>query len=506
MKLRVRRAVLAAILCALVVIALPAFADSQARIVRLSFVDGSVEIDRNASQGFEKAITNMPITQGTKLNTGEDGEAEVEFENGGTIRLAPDTNVSFDQLSLRGDGGKVNLVSMERGTAYFNIKRKDEDEYRLVLNGRELQISKSTHFRVELSDRQAEVAVFKGELQLQGGEDEIKIKKNETLTLNLDEPDRYQLAKGIDEGQYDWWDQEREDYHSRYASNRYDSPYAYGWSDLNYYGNFINISGFGYAWRPYNVSFGWDPFASGYWVWYPGWGYTWVSPYPWGWMPFRYGRWRFFPGYGWAWVPGGWNTWYSAPPVSNPPPAYRPPAPPSTPVARPVPVGNPTLPPRPGPRDRRRQNDNDVPRWKAGERPVAPRPGATPGSAGSAVRPTIAPPASGDGPRRPESPGAGRGQANSDTRRGAGFEPPQRRPDVSPGARPVDTPRPAAPAARPSAPAARPSAPAPRPSPPSSPSRTFDGASGGRPSAPPVSTPRSSPASSPPAVRTPNPK
>jgi len=34
---------------------LPSFADSQARIVRLSYTEGDVQIDRNAGQGYEKA-------------------------------------------------------------------------------------------------------------------------------------------------------------------------------------------------------------------------------------------------------------------------------------------------------------------------------------------------------------------------------------------------------------------------------------------------------------------
>ena len=48
-------------------LAVPSFADSQARIVRLSQVDGDVQIDRNTGQGYEKAFLNLPITQGTKV-------------------------------------------------------------------------------------------------------------------------------------------------------------------------------------------------------------------------------------------------------------------------------------------------------------------------------------------------------------------------------------------------------------------------------------------------------
>ncbi|HVR23865.1 MAG TPA: hypothetical protein VMU26_11125, partial [Candidatus Polarisedimenticolia bacterium] len=62
-KLRFHVMVLTAFGCAL--LALPAAAESQARIVRLSDVQGGVQIDKNAGLGFENAFLNLPITQGT---------------------------------------------------------------------------------------------------------------------------------------------------------------------------------------------------------------------------------------------------------------------------------------------------------------------------------------------------------------------------------------------------------------------------------------------------------
>ena len=67
---------LAALIFAL---ALAASANSRVRIVRLSTVEGTVQIDRATGQGFEKAFLNMPITQGVKLRTTADGLAEFEF-------------------------------------------------------------------------------------------------------------------------------------------------------------------------------------------------------------------------------------------------------------------------------------------------------------------------------------------------------------------------------------------------------------------------------------------
>ena len=48
-------------LLAAVLLATPMFADSLARIVRLSDVQGNVQIDRRTGDGFESALQNLPM-------------------------------------------------------------------------------------------------------------------------------------------------------------------------------------------------------------------------------------------------------------------------------------------------------------------------------------------------------------------------------------------------------------------------------------------------------------
>src|SRR6202022_1227193 len=98
--------VLVALACALV--ALPALADSQARIVRLSDVQGSVQIDKNTGLGFENAFLNLPITQGAQVRTHDRGRAEIEFEDGSTLRLTPNTTVEFSALGLSDSGKRMS--------------------------------------------------------------------------------------------------------------------------------------------------------------------------------------------------------------------------------------------------------------------------------------------------------------------------------------------------------------------------------------------------------------
>jgi hypothetical protein len=347
-------------------------AESQARIVRLSLVDGSVELDRATGKGFEKAIQNMPITQGMRLRTGAGSNAEVEFESGSTLRLVGNTTVSFGRLSLADEGAKLTAVNVEEGTAYFNVKKESHDEFAISFAGRELRVTHPSHLRVDVNDSRVEVAMFKGEADIVGDND-VKLKKDETLAFDrnaVGDEERYDIAKGVSDESSDAWDKQREDYLNTYAqqSQVANSPYAYGMSDLGYYGTYYNDAGYGYFWRPFGVDYNWNPYDNGAWVWYPGFGYTWVSSYPWGWAPYRYGRWVWLPAYGWVWQPGYWHNWWRGPVIVNAPPHYYPPHPPRHHDHDVAWVGHPPNNwPEPYGNDHHRQHDDGV-RTKAHDR------------------------------------------------------------------------------------------------------------------------------------------
>ncbi|MFB3815822.1 MAG: DUF6600 domain-containing protein [Terriglobales bacterium] len=325
-------AFVAAVAAFLLLMTLPVVADSQVRIVRLSAVEGDVQIDRHTGQGFEPAITNMPVVQATLLRTGADGRAEVEFEDDTVIRLAPASQVDFRVLSLRDSGAKVSTIAVDQGTVYFTVQHEKGDEFTAEFAGREVPVNKSAHFRVDVNPDNATLAVFKGKLWVGDEENRIEVSKGESLTLALDGNADY-LAKNIEPNEYDEWDKERGEYHERYyADSSYNSYPYYGRGDLSYYGGWYSIPGHGVLWQPYGIGLGWDPYYSGYWAWYPAWGYTWVSSYPWGWLPYRYGSWVWVPNWGWGWTPGRyWRTWNPHPRVVDPPRGFVTPMPPTAP-------------------------------------------------------------------------------------------------------------------------------------------------------------------------------
>ena len=323
-----------------------ASAESKARIVRLSEVQGTVQIDRATGDGFDKAFINLPLIEGSRLKTGKDGRAEVEFEDGSALRLAPDSEVDFTRLALGDDGQKLSTAQLVSGTVYVNIHPKKSgekagDQFTLNFARESVTVAGAAHFRVELDGTsKATLAVFKGKLSARSPSGEFEVAEKHSATIELrkmlakDEPagkDTFVIAKNYEVEPSDAWDRQQTDYHDRYASaggSGISSPYGYGMSDLNYYGSFMNVAGYGNVWQPYFIDAAWSPFQDGGWAFYPGAGYMWVSGYPWGWMPYNYGNWAFVPGFGWVWQPGYYNPWYGIPQVVNPPVRTKVPTPP----------------------------------------------------------------------------------------------------------------------------------------------------------------------------------
>jgi hypothetical protein len=307
--------------------------DSQARIVRISYVEGDVRID--TGHGYESATMNVPLTERDWLQTGHDGWAEVQLEDGSLIRLAPDTVIAFTQLARASSGATLTTVDLDQGEAEFKATKHNDGEFNVTVKKNTIALTLSGSFRVTSPNADPlEVAVMKGEVGVSDTDNggEVAVKKNETFVLDPNDPARYALDKGVDTDDLDQWSTQRDDALSTYASagpGYAQSPYQYGASDLNYYGQYYDVPGYGEVWQPNNVGYNWDPFSNGYWSYSPGFGYTWVSSYPWGWMPYRYGRWVFVNGRGWCWAPGGWNRWYSRPRLVNAPPGFRPPLPPA---------------------------------------------------------------------------------------------------------------------------------------------------------------------------------
>jgi len=298
----------------------PDDAASKVRIVRLSQIVGDVEVDRGTGEGFEAPLMNLPITQNATLRTGL-GFAEVEFEDNSTLRLTPNSTVAFTQLERDAAGTTLSTVSVSVGIVFINLTGAPGNEFAMIFDNQKVSLEPSSRARLSVVPDAATLTMLKGSVRIDTPPG-VTIVRKKTVNFPGANPGIFRIVRNF-ESPYDAWDETALAYHKHYAKYAAQGSLAnrFGLSDLNYYGRFINAGECGPVWRPYFANAAWDPFYHGSWVWYPKWGWTWVSPYPWGWTPYHSGAWTYCPAVGWGWRAG--VRWVGLP--NRPKPQSRPP-------------------------------------------------------------------------------------------------------------------------------------------------------------------------------------
>ncbi len=95
------------------------------QIARLSFADGDVRIERANDQTHSKDVTweaatsGVPLAEGYSLVTG-DGRAEIELEDASTLYLAPNSVLTFNELSTF-EGVPHTEIALLSGTVTLHV-------------------------------------------------------------------------------------------------------------------------------------------------------------------------------------------------------------------------------------------------------------------------------------------------------------------------------------------------------------------------------------------------
>jgi len=294
-------------------------------VARVSFVQGSVQLLAGQGTDFQQAVINMPVLDGSRLQTGGDGQAEVEFGDGSVARLTPNSAVAFPHLGQ--DQAQIQQLS---GLIYYEFNVGDgHPPFSVQFGNDTVQPTTNSILRLGL-DAGWDVAVISGAVQVQGdGIPGVAVGESQSIRSGADNSGApYVVAQGINGDSWDNWNQDRDQAIAQEASQqtpvRDDSanPQNENWNDLDADGNWYPVEGAGNVWVPAGVGPGWDPYGAGYWAYYPTYGYTWVSSYPWGWLPYHCGAWSYYS-FGWGWAPGGCGGWSPVIIVRGYPPGWR---------------------------------------------------------------------------------------------------------------------------------------------------------------------------------------
>jgi hypothetical protein len=312
----------------------PPHETNSVRAVRLSDVEGKVQIFNGSAQVFDQAQPNMPAVEGMRLVTATDGRVEVQFEDGSVARVTPNSSITLSQLQRSADGSTITTIDANSGLTYYELNGR-AGEYSVRFGPDTATPADSSIFRIDM-DQNFGLAVTHGTVHISDGQNlALDVHTNQSVEFDAQNPGQYDVAQSVSANSWDQWNSDRDQAlatldesatTARASSGNPDDP---AWNDLDYYGDWYDVPGYGQAWAPSGVGAGWDPFGTGAWGYYSGIGYTWISGYSWGWWPYHCGAWNYFNSYGWMWFPGncGWGSfgagWYPYATVWRTPPGYR---------------------------------------------------------------------------------------------------------------------------------------------------------------------------------------
>jgi hypothetical protein len=290
---------------------------------RFSAVEGEVSYRRaaDAEQYWFDAAVNTPLGENDQVFTSRAGRAEIQLTGRNIVRLDCDTSFKITQFTT-----DLTQVSLQLGTATFRVDSLDRRQFQLV-DARDLANNDPLYFEINTptvavtlvkegvyrvtvrEDGTTEVVTQRGEAEVYNRElGTIALRQGRRIVVEGDDPSYYQIARARERDEWDAWGERRDAEIARRIeeslSARHVPVGVPGVYDLDRHGDWYDTPEYGQVWSPRVSVAGWAPYRYGYWNWYPGYGWTWVSSEVWGWAPYHYGRWAYLRNR-WCWVPRG---------------------------------------------------------------------------------------------------------------------------------------------------------------------------------------------------------
>jgi hypothetical protein len=273
--------------------------DPPGRVARLNFVQGQVSIQPAGVDTWTPAAINYPMTIGDQIWV--DSTALAEMHVGSTaIHVAENTAASFLNLDDR-----AVQIRLSQGSIYVRIRYMAEgDVYEVDTPNGAVSLFRTGSYRIDADpDNQTTmITVRAGDAEVTTSGAAAPVHSRQTFVLTGTDSPSQDLRAANPADTFDGWCMDRERREDNRQSARYVSTELPGYEDLDDYGIWRNIPGYGWTWTP-RVAAGWAPYHYGHWSWIEPWGWTWVDDAPWGFAPYHYGRWALVGG-SWMWIPG----------------------------------------------------------------------------------------------------------------------------------------------------------------------------------------------------------
>jgi len=277
-----------------------AAADPPARVARLANIGGAVSFSPAGEDEWVYATPNRPLITGDRVWA--DAGARAELQIGSlAVRLGSQTSVTILNLDDR-----VAQFQLAQGAINMRVRRIDPGQT-IEIDTPLLAFSlrRPGDYRIDVDPTSAAttVAVRTGEGEVYGEGAAYVISARQWYRFADSSLRDYEYDALPQPDAFDNWARDRDRREDNPVAARYVSPDVIGYSDLDDYGTWSVVEGYGNVWVPTSVASDWAPYHHGHWTWIEPWGWTWVDDAPWGFAPFHYGRWA-YARQRWCWVPG----------------------------------------------------------------------------------------------------------------------------------------------------------------------------------------------------------
>src|SRR5713101_670741 len=246
--------------------------DPPGRVARMNYTQGSVTFQPGGEGDWVNAVPNRPLTSGDNLWTDQGSRAELHI--GSTaVRLAAETSLTLLDLNER-----TTQLRLSEGTVILRLRHLDDgDLVEVDTPNLAFNLQRTGEYRIDVDSNGdvTKVSVWSGRGEVTGGGYSYTVVAGQSARFSGSDQLNYDIAQMPRPDGLDNWAFQRDHREDRAESANYVSPEMTGYEDLDDYGRWQYVGGYGTVWVPSRVAADWAPYRNGHWA-YVGNRWCWV--------------------------------------------------------------------------------------------------------------------------------------------------------------------------------------------------------------------------------------
>src|SRR5579884_1980204 len=171
-------------------------------VARLSIVQGNVSMRHGDLGELTAAANNVPLVTTDRVETGDGGRAEIQFDFQNMIRLAPSTEVRLSRLEF-----KNYQVQVAAGTTEFRVLQSNDAQVEISTPTVSIHPLEPGAYRVSVRpDGITEITARAGQAEIYGPRGSEVLTPGQTMDVrgSIDNPE-FQMVAAIPMDEFDRW-------------------------------------------------------------------------------------------------------------------------------------------------------------------------------------------------------------------------------------------------------------------------------------------------------------